>query len=137
MSNATNGVTGESGTQRPGADATSAAESYRDQGDTGLGLLSTSRHLTVSPRTIRRNTLIHASPITVGTIAILVLFTYLRLSSNRCVAPVTLFDWLLNVALGSTLAGIVNGTSLVRGLISLITLMAFQFLRFVSASCTR
>jgi uncharacterized membrane protein YcaP (DUF421 family) len=43
------------------------------------------------------------------------------------VAPVTLFDWLLNVALGSTLAGIVNGTSLVRGLISLITLMAFQF----------
>ena len=70
------------------------------------------------------------SPITVGTIAIIILFTYLRLSSNRCVAPVTLFDWLLNVALGSTLAGIVNGTSLTRGLISLATLMAFQFVRY-------
>lgn len=69
------------------------------------------------------------SPIAVGTIAILFLFAYLRLASNRCVAPVTLFDWLLNVALGSTLAGIVNGTSLTRGLIALITLLGFQFLR--------
>lgn len=69
------------------------------------------------------------SPITVGAIAILLLFFYLRLSSNRCVAPVTLFDWILNVALGSTLAGIVNGTSLVRGLIALLTLLAFQLIR--------
>lgn len=68
------------------------------------------------------------SPITVGTIAIILLFVYLRLSSNRVVAPMTLFDWLLNVALGSTLAGIVNGTSLVRGLLSLATLMAFQLI---------
>lgn len=67
-------------------------------------------------------------PITVGTIAIILLFVYLRLSSNRVVAPMTLFDWLLNVALGSTLAGIVNGTSLVRGLLSLATLMAFQLI---------
>ena len=43
----------------------------------------------------------------------------------------TLFDWLLNVALGSTLAGIVNGTSLTRGLLSLSTLMAFQLFAYV------
>ncbi|ORX38233.1 hypothetical protein BD324DRAFT_620100 [Kockovaella imperatae] len=67
-------------------------------------------------------------PITVGAIAIVTLFLYLRLSSNRCVAPVTLFDWIINVALGSTLAGIVNGTSLLRGLISLVTLLLFQLI---------
>ena len=72
------------------------------------------------------------SPITVGSIALVLLFLYLRISSNRCVAPVTLFDWILNVALGSTIAGIVNGTSLVRGLIALASLLLFQYLRQVS-----
>ena len=78
---------------------------------------------------MRMTWLISRSPVAVGSIAIIALFLYLRLSSNRCVAPVTLFDWILNVALGSTLAGIVNGTSLTRGIISLITLLSFQLVR--------
>jgi uncharacterized membrane protein YcaP (DUF421 family) len=38
-----------------------------------------------------------------------------------------MFDWLINVALGSTLAGIVNGNSLVRGLLGLATMLGFQY----------
>lgn len=67
-------------------------------------------------------------PVTVGSIAIIVLFGCLRLGSNRSIAPLTTFDWLINVALGSTLAGIVNGNSLVRGLLALATMLAFQYL---------
>jgi uncharacterized membrane protein YcaP (DUF421 family) len=66
-------------------------------------------------------------PITVGSIAVLCLFTYLRLGSNRCIAPINIFDWVINVALGSTIAGIVNGNSLVRGLLALITMLGFQY----------
>lgn len=67
-------------------------------------------------------------PIIVGSIAIIVLFAYLRAGSNRSVAPITVFDWIVNVALGSTLAGIVNGNSLTRGLLALITMLGFQFI---------
>lgn len=66
-------------------------------------------------------------PLIVGSIAVIVLFFYLRLGSNRSVAPITVFDWIVNVAIGSTLAGIVNGNSLVRGLIALWTMLAFQY----------
>lgn len=66
-------------------------------------------------------------PIVVGSIAVIVLFFYLRLGSNRSVAPITVFDWIINVALGSTLAGIVNGNSLVRGLLALLTMLGFQY----------
>ncbi len=65
-------------------------------------------------------------PIIIGSIAVIVLFGYLRLGSNRSIAPITVFDWLINVALGSTLAGIVNGNSLVRGLLALGTMLGFQ-----------
>lgn len=67
-------------------------------------------------------------PITVGAAATLALFIYLRLGSNRCIAPINIFDWVINVALGSTLAGIVNGASLVRGLLALATMLWFQWL---------
>ncbi|KAI1617982.1 hypothetical protein EDD37DRAFT_250839 [Exophiala viscosa] len=67
-------------------------------------------------------------PVTIGSIAVIALFAYLRLGSNRSIAPITIFDWLINVALGSTLAGIVNGNSLVRGLLSLGTMLGFQFI---------
>jgi uncharacterized membrane protein YcaP (DUF421 family) len=67
-------------------------------------------------------------PITVGAIAVIVLFIYLRLGSNRSIAPINVFDWVINVALGSTLAGIVNGNSLVRGLLGLGTMLAFQYI---------
>lgn len=67
-------------------------------------------------------------PLIVGSIAVIVLFFYLRLGSNRSVAPITVFDWIINVALGSTLAGIVNGNSLVRGLIALLTMLTFQYI---------
>lgn len=96
----------------------------------------------------QRASLLH--PFAVGSIAILCLFVYLRLSSNRCVAPLTVFDWLsrctpcmltrsakvnesgtVNIALGSTLAGIVNGNSLVRGLLGLGTLLFFQIISSV------
>ncbi|KAG4427317.1 hypothetical protein IFR05_017201, partial [Cadophora sp. M221] len=67
-------------------------------------------------------------PLAVGSAAILLLFTYIRLGSNRCIAPITVFDWVINVALGSTLAGIVNGNSLTRGLLALATMLAFQYI---------
>ena len=73
-------------------------------------------------------------PITVGAIAVIVLFGYLRLGSNRSIAPITIFDWLINVALGSTLAGIVNGNSLVRGLLALGTMLGFQYITSTLAS---
>jgi uncharacterized membrane protein YcaP (DUF421 family) len=74
-------------------------------------------------------------PIIVGSIVVIVLFTYLRTGSNRSVAPITVFDWVINVALGSTLAGIVNGNSLVRGLLALATMLGFQY--FTSTISTR
>lgn len=67
-------------------------------------------------------------PITVGTLGVIVLFGYLRLGSNRSIAPITIFDWLINVALGNTLSGIVNGNSLVRGLLALGTMLGFQYI---------
>ncbi|RDW56521.1 hypothetical protein BP5796_13162 [Coleophoma crateriformis] len=73
-------------------------------------------------------------PIIVGSIAVIALFGYLRLGSNRSVAPITVFDWVINVALGSTLAGIVNGNSLVRGLLALATMLAFQYTTSTLAS---
>lgn len=73
-------------------------------------------------------------PITVGTVAVMLLFGYLRLGSNRSIAPITIFDWLINVALGSTLAGIVNGNSLVRGLLALGTMLGFQYVTSTLAS---
>lgn len=74
-------------------------------------------------------------PIIVGSIGVIVLFAYLRMGSNRSVAPITVFDWVINVALGSTLAGIVNGNSLVRGLLALATMLGFQY--FTSTISTR
>ncbi|RDW58593.1 hypothetical protein BP6252_13069 [Coleophoma cylindrospora] len=73
-------------------------------------------------------------PIVVGSIAVIALFSYLRLGSNRSVAPITVFDWVINVALGSTLAGIVNGNSLVRGLLALATMLGFQYITSTLAS---
>lgn len=67
-------------------------------------------------------------PIVIGSIAVVSLFAFLRVVSNRSVAPITIFDWLITVALGSTLAGIVNGNSLVRGLLGLITMLSFQYI---------
>jgi uncharacterized membrane protein YcaP (DUF421 family) len=49
------------------------------------------------------------------------------MGSNRSITPITTFDWLINVALGSTLAGIVNGNSLIRGLLGLATMLGFQY----------
>lgn len=66
-------------------------------------------------------------PIIIGSISIITLFTYLRLGSNRSIAPLTVFDWIIDVALGSTLAGIVNGNDLVKGLIALATMLGFQY----------
>lgn len=88
--------------------------------------------ITTGPKIIQSDDFYqHASilhPIVVGSIAVICLFVYLRLGSNRSVAPITIFDWLINVALGSTLAGIVNGNSLVRGLLGLLTMLSFQFI---------
>ena len=50
------------------------------------------------------------------------------MGSNRSITPITTFDWLINVALGSTLAGIINGNSLVRGLLGLTTMIGFQYI---------
>ncbi|KAK7432904.1 hypothetical protein QQZ08_000375 [Neonectria magnoliae] len=66
-------------------------------------------------------------PIVIGSTAVIALFASLRIGSNRSISPMTIFDWVVNVALGSTLAGIVNGNSLVRGLLALATMLAFQY----------
>lgn len=72
----------------------------------------------------KRASLLH--PVAVGSIAIAFLFVYFRFMSNRCSAPVTLFDTIIGVALGSVLGAIVTGTSLARGIIALIVLLFFQ-----------
>ncbi|PVH76659.1 hypothetical protein DL98DRAFT_591961 [Cadophora sp. DSE1049] len=66
--------------------------------------------------------------ITVGFATVLVLFTYLHLGSNRSIAPITVFDWVINVALGSSLARIVNGNSFTRRLLAIATMLAFQYI---------
>jgi uncharacterized membrane protein YcaP (DUF421 family) len=74
---------------------------------------------------------VHASilhPLVIGSIAIIVLFTSLRFFSNRSIAAMNVTDWIANVAIGSTLAGIVNGNSLARGMIGLCTILGFQYL---------
>jgi hypothetical protein len=40
-------------------------------------------------------------PVAIGSIAILSLFAYLRISSNRTVAPLTIWDEICSIALGS------------------------------------
>lgn len=40
-------------------------------------------------------------PFAIGSIAILSLFAYLRVSSNRTVAPLTIWDEICSIALGS------------------------------------
>ncbi|THX72977.1 hypothetical protein D6D04_08780 [Aureobasidium pullulans] len=73
-------------------------------------------------------------PLVIGSIAIIVLFTFLRFISNRSIAAMNVTDWIANVAIGSTLAGIVNGNSLARGMLGLATILGFQFLMsFVGA----
>ncbi|THX12446.1 hypothetical protein D6D13_04190 [Aureobasidium pullulans] len=67
-------------------------------------------------------------PLVIGSIAIIVLFTSLRFISNRSIAAMNVTDWIANVAIGSTLAGIVNGNSLARGMLGLATILGFQFL---------
>lgn len=90
-------------------------------------------------------------PLVIGTIILVLLFAYLRMSSNRSVAPMSLFDSIVGVALGSTLAGIVvrialspclvhpkarplifsseqNGTALVRGIVALFVLLFWQYI---------
>lgn len=60
-------------------------------------------------------------PLIVGTIILILLFGYLRLSSNRSVAPMSLFDSIVSVALGSTLAGIVVDMPLPLSLFTLFS----------------
>lgn len=67
-------------------------------------------------------------PLVVGSIAIIVLFTFIRFISNRSIAAMNVTDWIANVAIGSTLAGIVNGNSLARGMLGLLTILGFQYL---------
>lgn len=40
-------------------------------------------------------------PVAIGSIAIAFLFAWLRLSSNRTVAPLTIWDEIVSIALGS------------------------------------
>lgn len=40
-------------------------------------------------------------PVVIGSITIIALFAYLRISSNRTTAPLTIWDKIVNVALGS------------------------------------
>ncbi|KAI9638907.1 uncharacterized protein MKK02DRAFT_41934 [Dioszegia hungarica] len=66
-------------------------------------------------------------PVAIGSIANLSLFAYLRISSNRTVAPLTIWDEICSIALGSTLAGIINGNSLLTGLEALAVLLLWQY----------
>ena len=50
-----------------------------------------------------------------GSVGIVFLFVYFRFMSNRCSAPVTLFDTIVGVALGSVLGAIVTGKFSPRG----------------------
>lgn len=67
-------------------------------------------------------------PLVIGSIAIVVLFASLRFFSNRSIAAMNVTDWIANVAIGSTLAGICNGNSLTRGMLALCTILGFQYL---------
>lgn len=93
---------------------------------------SNSTLVVAGPDTIQvQDFYVHASilhPLVVGSIAIIVLFTSLRIISNRSIAAMNVTDWIANVAIGSTLAGVVNGNSLVRGMLGLVTILGFQYL---------
>ncbi|ODQ51781.1 hypothetical protein SAICODRAFT_144125 [Saitoella complicata NRRL Y-17804] len=69
-------------------------------------------------------------PFTTGTAAILALWLWIRIASNRTLSPSTTFDWIASVSLGSTLSRTITSTqpalNLCRGLFSLLVILLFQ-----------
>ncbi|GHJ87476.1 hypothetical protein NliqN6_3878 [Naganishia liquefaciens] len=68
-------------------------------------------------------------PITAGAIAFAFLYVYLRIASNRSLAPNDIVTWISSVAIGSTLSRITTNTNidLVRGLLSLLLFLVVDF----------
>ncbi|KZT55319.1 hypothetical protein CALCODRAFT_498789 [Calocera cornea HHB12733] len=67
-------------------------------------------------------------PIAVGGCIILTTLVYLRLSSNRTMAPCSIYDWVLTVTYGSTLSRIITqpDVSYFRGLLSIFIISVFE-----------
>jgi len=67
-------------------------------------------------------------PIAVGGCIILTTLVYLRLSSNRTMAPSSIFDWVLTVTYGSTLSRIITQPDVTyfRGLLSIFIISVFE-----------
>ena len=66
----------------------------------------------------------------VGTLAYAALVAILRISGNRTLSKLNAFDFVVTVALGSTLASIItsSGVALAEGLLALALLVGLQFL---------
>lgn len=69
-------------------------------------------------------------PLTAGAVAFACLYVYLRIASNRSLAPNDIITWISSVAIGSTLSRIVTTTQidLVRGLLSLLLFLLVDYL---------
>ncbi|KZP00031.1 hypothetical protein CALVIDRAFT_595456 [Calocera viscosa TUFC12733] len=67
-------------------------------------------------------------PIAVGGCIILTTLIYLRLSSNRTMAPLSIYDWILTVTYGSTLSRIITQPDVTyfRGLLSIFIISVFE-----------
>lgn len=65
----------------------------------------------------------------VGLCAYATLIVLLRISGKRTLSKMNAFDFLVTVALGSTLAGVIlsKDTSLAQGVVAFVLLIAFQF----------
>lgn len=86
------------------------------------------------PAVIQRSDFYAASsvlhPLVVGSIILLVVYVYVRLSSARALSGMTVFSVLVNLTLGSTMSRAITqpDLNLTRGLISIAVIFAFEYI---------
>ncbi|KAK9894245.1 hypothetical protein P389DRAFT_206508 [Cystobasidium minutum MCA 4210] len=68
-------------------------------------------------------------PLIIGSVLLLLVFLWVRVSSARALSGMTVFSMLVNLTLGSTMSRTITQTNinLVRGLISLAVIIGFEY----------
>ncbi|KAK9894243.1 hypothetical protein P389DRAFT_105065 [Cystobasidium minutum MCA 4210] len=75
-------------------------------------------------------------PLVIGSILLLVVFFWVRVTSARALSGMTVFSMLVNLTLGSTMSRIITqpDLNLTRGLISVATIIGFEYVTDALAS---
>ncbi|KAK9894244.1 hypothetical protein P389DRAFT_198330 [Cystobasidium minutum MCA 4210] len=75
-------------------------------------------------------------PLIIGSIVLVVVFLWVRVTSARALSGMTVFSMLVNLTLGGIMSQIITQTqlNLVRGLISIATIIGFEYVTDALAS---